>query len=46
MDDAMTCMLTADELKSLRAGDPWAALLAAILALPQDVERAAVDGEA
>lgn len=40
MDDAMTCVLTDDELKRVADGDPWAILLAAILALPEDVQEA------
>lgn len=40
MDDTMTYVLTDAEIKLVADGDPWAILLAAILAMPQD----AVDG--
>jgi len=46
MDDAMTYELTDDELRSIADGNPWAALLAAILAMPEDAVDGAPDGEA
>ena len=44
-DDKMMRTLTADERKLVAEGNPWAALLADILALPQDAEDAAPDAE-